>query len=319
MTQRKDKNLSQSGTTCKKEDDMQYITEINSYKSEMPSAVTLGKFDALHRGHQKLINKIREYADKDTVSIVCAFDMGRQALLTADEKRTLLCKQTDYLIACPFTKDLREMEAENFIREILAKRFQAAHIVVGTDFRFGHGKRGDTAMLEKYADEYGYSLDVIEKERHEGAVISSTYVRESLAEGNVMLANTLLGYRYRLSGEVQHGKQLGRRLGFPTMNVFPEKKKIMPRFGVYSCRILVEGIWYHGIGNVGVKPTVADTEHPLAEVFVFDYKGDAYGRQVTVEFCDFLRPEKKFDTVEALKRQVENDITKGKLYFGKVQ
>ena len=93
----------------------------------------------------------------------------------------------------------------------------------------------------------------------------------------------------------------------------------MPRFGVYSCRILVEGIWYHGIGNVGVKPTVADTEHPLAEVFVFDYKGDAYGRQVTVEFCDFLRPEKKFDTVEALKRQVENDITKGKLYFGKVQ
>lgn len=294
---------------------MQYITEINSYKNKKPSAVTLGKFDALHRGHQKLINKIREYADRDTVSIVCTFDMGRQTLLTSEEKRVRLEDQVDYLIACPFTRELQEMEAETFIRKILARQFYAAHIVVGTDFHFGYGKRGDVSMLAKYADKYGYSLDVIEKERHDGEIISSTSVREALAEGNVMLANTLLGYRYRLSGEVRHGKQLGRRLGFPTMNVLPGKKKIMPRFGVYTCRILVEGMWYKGIGNVGVKPTVADDSRPLAEVFVFDYEGDAYGKCVTVEFCGFLRSEKKFASVEELKCQVDNDIAKGKVYF----
>lgn len=294
---------------------MQYITEINSYKNEKPSAVTLGKFDALHRGHQKLINKIREYADRDSVSIVCAFDMGRQTLLTAEEKRIRLEDQVDYLIACPFTRKLQEMEAEIFIQRILAGQFHAAHIVVGTDFHFGYGKRGDVSMLANYADKYGYSLDVIEKERHNGEIISSTSVREALTEGNVMLANTLLGYRYRLFGEVQHGKQLGRRLGFPTMNVFPEKMKIMPRFGVYTCRVLVEGIWYKGIVNVGVKPTVAHDSRPLAEVFVFGYEGDAYGRCVTVEFCDFLRAERKFASVEELKCQVDSDIAEGKRYF----
>lgn len=294
---------------------MHYITEINSYKNEKPSAVTLGKFDALHRGHQKLIGKIREYEDEDTVSIVCAFDMGRQTLLTAEEKRDRLEEQVDYLIACPFTRELREMEAETFIREILAKRFYAAHIIVGTDFCFGYGKRGNAAMLAEYAGMYGYSLDVIEKERYAGKIISSTYVRGALAEGNVMLANTLLGYRYQLSGEVRHGKQLGRRLGFPTMNILPGKEKIMPRFGVYTCRILVDGIWYEGIGNVGVKPTVTDDSRPLAEVFAFGYEGDAYGRCVTVEFCDFLRPEKKFASVEELKCQVDSDIAKGKRYF----
>lgn len=294
---------------------MQYITEISSYKNKKPSAVTLGKFDALHRGHQKLIDKIRKYADTETVSIVCAFDMGQQTLLTAEEKREYLEKQVDYLIVCPFTKELREMEAENFIQEILMKRFHAAHIVVGTDFHFGHEKRGDISMLAQYAEEYGYSLDVFEKERHEGEVISSTYVRKALTAGNVILANTLLGYQYRISGVVRHGKQLGRRLGFPTMNILPEKKKIIPRFGVYTCRILLEGIWYSGIGNVGVKPTVADAERPLVEVFAFGYEGNAYGKPVTVEFCDFLRPEKQFASVDALKRQVDADILCGKKYF----
>lgn len=294
---------------------MHYFTDINSYKNEKPSAVTLGKFDALHRGHQKLIDRIREYADADMVSIVCAFDMGLMTLLTAEEKRKLLEVQVDYLIACPFTKELREMEAEAFIQEILAKRFHAAHIVVGTDFCFGHGKRGNTAMLAEYAGKYGYSLDVIEKERHDGEIISSTRIRKALAKGNVMLANTLLGYRYQLSGEVRHGKQLGRRLGFPTMNIFPGEKKMMPRFGVYTCRIFVDGIWYEGIGNVGVKPTVADESRLLAEVFAFGYEGDAYGRHVTVEFCDFLRSEKKFASVEELKCQVDSDIARGKRYF----
>lgn len=294
---------------------MQYITEINSYKNEKKSAVTLGKFDALHRGHQKLIDKICEYADENTVSIVCAFDMGKQVLLTGEEKKNLLEEQVDYLISCPFTKELREMEAEEFIEEILVERFHATHIVVGTDFHFGHGKRGDAHMLAEYAEQYGYRVDVIEKERYQGEIISSTYVREALAEGNIELVQALLGYSYQISGEVGHGRQLGRRLGFPTMNLMADEHKILPRFGVYTCRVRVDGIWYDGIGNVGIKPTVADGQKPLVEVFAFGLDGDVYGKTVDAEFCTFLRPEMKFHSVEELKKQVDADIERGKQYF----
>lgn len=294
---------------------MQYITEINSYKNEKKSAVTLGKFDALHRGHQKLIDKICEYADENTVSIVCAFDMGKQVLLTGEEKKNLLEEQVDYLISCPFTKELREMEAEEFIEEILVERFHATHIVVGTDFHFGHGKRGDAHMLAEYAEQYGYRVDVIEKEWYQGEIISSTYVREALAEGNIELVQALLGYSYQISGEVRHGRQLGRRLGFPTMNLMADEHKILPRFGVYTCRVRVDGIWYDGIGNVGIKPTVADGQKPLVEVFAFGLDGDVYGKTVDAEFCTFLRPEMKFHSVEELKKQVDADIERGKQYF----
>ncbi len=294
---------------------MQYITEINSYKNEKKSAVTLGKFDALHRGHQKLIDKICEYADENTVSIVCAFDMGKQVLLTGEEKKNLLEEQVDYLISCPFTKELREMEAEEFIEEILVERFHATHIVVGTDFHFGHGKRGDAHMLAEYAEQYGYRVDVIEKERYQGEIISSTYVREALAEGNIELVQALLGYSYKISGEVRHGRQLGRRLGFPTMNLMADEHKILPRFGVYTCRVRVDGIWYDGIGNVGIKPTVADGQKPLVEVFAFGFDGDVYGKMIDAEFCTFLRPEMKFDSMEELKKQVDADIERGKQYF----
>lgn len=294
---------------------MRYITEINSYQGNKRSAVTLGKFEGLHRGHQKLIDQVKEYASGDVESIVCAFDMGKESLLTVREKRERLESQVDVMIACPFTRELREMEAEDFIRQILVDRFRAAYIVVGTDFRFGHEKRGDVEMLAKYAELYGYHLDVAEKERYENRVISSTYVREALGEGNVELANDLLGYTYRISGRVEHGKQLGRTLGFPTMNVPPEPGKIMPRFGVYACRVQVDGRWYPGIGNVGVKPTVAEEAKALVEAFAFDFTGDVYGKEVSVEFRAFERPEQKFGSVEELKARVDEDIRFGREFF----
>lgn len=294
---------------------MQYITEIHSYQSEMYSAVTLGKFDGLHRGHQKLVDKIKEYASENVQSVVCAFDMRRESLLTKEERREKLSGQVDWLIACPFTKELREMEAEDFIQKILVNQFHATHIVVGTDFRFGYKARGDVWMLAEYAAVYGYKLDVIEKEKYGDREISSTYVKEALAEGNVELVNTLLGYRYQMSGVVEHGKQLGRTLGFPTMNVAPEPGKIMPRFGVYACNVRIDGRQYHGIGNVGIKPTVAKEPRLLVEVFVFDFKDNAYGKRITVEFCAFERPETKFRSVEELKAQVDADIEYGKRYF----
>ena len=196
--------------------------------------------------------------------------------MTNEERRAFLEDKVDYLIEIPFTKELMEMEAEKFIEEILHKKLHAAHIVVGTDFNFGHEKRGNQ-MLEKYAAKYGYTVDVVEKAYYKDREINSTYIRELLLDGNVPLANELLGYPYEITSVVEHGQQLGRTLGFPTMNLAPPEKKILPKYGVYACRVLVDGVWYGGVGNAGVKPTVAQEKRRLFEVYVYGYEGDAYG------------------------------------------
>ena len=159
---------------------MRYITGIESYYNRKRSAVTLGKFDGLHRGHQRLVQQIRGYASDDIDSIVFAFDMGQQSLLTQNERRGHLEHQVDVFVLCPFTQEIRTMEAETFIKEILVERLQAAYVVVGTDFHFGYQKRGDIHMLQKYADVYGYHLDVIPKETYGERDISSTYIKEAL-------------------------------------------------------------------------------------------------------------------------------------------
>lgn len=294
---------------------MKYITGIESYSGQKRSAVTLGKFDGLHLGHQKLIDKIISYASDECESIVCAFDMHRDSLMTGRERREHLEPKVDWLIDQPFTKSLREMEAEEFIDRILHKVLRAAHIVVGTDFSFGYGKRGNAALLQKMADQYGYTVDVIEKERYLGTVISSTYIKDALAQGDVKLAERLLGYPYEMTGIVRHGKQLGRTLGFPTMNIEPEKNKILPRFGVYACRVRIDGKWYDAVGNAGIKPTVTDEQRRLLEVFVYGYDGDAYGKEITAQFCEFERPETKFGSVEELKNNVMRDMRYGERYF----
>ena len=294
---------------------MKYITGIGSYHGTKKTAVTMGKFDGLHRGHQKLVDKIRSYASDECDSVLCAFDMHRDAIMTNRERREHLEGKIDWLIDCPFTETLRNMEAEDFIRDILCAGLNAAHIVVGRDFVFGHNKRGSVEMLERYAPRYGYTVDVVEKERYGDMIISSTYIRDALAQGDVRLAEQLLGYPYELTGPVRHGKQLGRTLGFPTMNVEPEAQKILPRYGDYACRVKIEGEWYNGVGNAGVKPTVTDERRRLFEVYVYGYEGDAYGKEVTVRFCGFERPEVKFGSVEELREQVMKDMQYGIDFF----
>ena len=315
MTERKTGSALKKCFWTEKRVDMRYITGIESYSGRKKTAVTLGKFDGLHLGHQKLIDKIRSYASDGCQSVVCAFDMNRESLMTNRERREHLENEVDWLIDQPFTKELREMEAEKFIEDVLYGTLRAAHIVVGTDFNFGYGKRGNAQMLLEYAEKYGYTVDVIEKERYLGTVISSTYIKDALAQGDVKLAEHLLGYPYGLTGIVRHGKQLGRTLGFPTMNIEPEENKILPRFGVYACRVKIDGKWYDAVGNAGIKPTVTDEHRRLLEVFVYGYEGDAYGKEVTAQFCDFERPEAKFGSVEGLKDNVMQDMHYGERYF----
>lgn len=306
---------------------MQYIEGLKAYHGSKPTAVTLGKFDGLHRGHEKLIETVIEYAESDEVeSVVCSFNMlpffeslsiDRRILMTKEEQKIRLEDRIDYLVDCPFTKEFSMMPARDFIKNILADLFHAAYVVVGTDFCFGHNKEGNIHLLKECEKEYGYRLIVVEKERHEGKIISSTYIKEELSKGNLTLANNLLGYPYTVLGVVEHGKKIGRTLGFPTLNVAPERHKIMPPNGVYMVKVHIDGCAYNGIGNVGVKPTVSDENRMLVESFLFDYHGDAYGKKVVTELYEYRRPERKFSDVNELKNCIDQDLEYGKYFFEK--
>lgn len=185
---------------------MQYVKGIDAYQNDRPSAITLGKFDGLHQGHELLVSRVVEHQKNDNVDgIVFAFDMSPlfqklnkepDFLLTNEEKAKRLEGRVNYFIDCPFDDWIASMEAESFIEEVLAKRFHAKYIVVGTDFRFGHGKRGDYCMLQKYSQKFGYEVEIIDKKCHQGREISSTYIKEELAKGNTEMVDFLLGYEY---------------------------------------------------------------------------------------------------------------------------
>jgi len=185
---------------------MQYVKGIAAYQNERPTAITLGKFDGLHKGHDLLVSRVVQYQETENVDgVVFAFDMSPlfqklnkepDFLLSNEEKAALLEGRVAYFVDCPFDDEIEHMEAEDFIRDVLVERFHAKHIVVGTDFRFGHQKRGDFEMLRRYGQEYGYQVDVIDKIKYEDREISSTYIKELLNAGNIELANQLLGYSY---------------------------------------------------------------------------------------------------------------------------
>lgn len=176
---------------------MQYIKGIDNYQNTRSSAITFGKFDGLHQGHDLLIQRVEEHQKKDDVDgIVVAFDMKQQGnLMTNPEKAELLKDRINYFIDCPFDEKISSMEAETFIENIIVGIFHAKYIVVGTDFHFGYQKRGDYHMLQKYSEMYGYQVEVFEKKRYEGREISSTYIKEELKKGNMDLVNHLLGHK----------------------------------------------------------------------------------------------------------------------------
>ncbi len=297
---------------------MQYIDGIENYRDTGKSVVTFGKFDGLHKGHQKLINKVQEIsAIYEVKSIVCAFDMNRKdILMTREERQRHLQGQVDYLVRGVFTDSFRRMSAEDFIRVIVKDRFCADYVVVGADFRFGYGKAGDRRMLEYYADRYDYKPIILYKECYGEHSISSTYIKNIIMKGNVRRANVMLGYNFSITGVIKPGKQLGRMLEFPTFNLEWPADKIMPPKGVYFTHTLVDGIWYNGLSNVGIKPTVSDEEELLVKTHLFGYSGNAYGKVVKVEFLEYHREEKKFPRVAELRECVAQDIIHAKKYFG---
>lgn len=295
---------------------MRYERDFLNLQLTEDTVLSLGKFDGLHRGHELLMKAMLEKADAGLKAAVFTFDIppesavsmsSRQMLTTNQEKRKLFEKRgVDCLIECPFTREVMHMEAETFIREVAA-RLRVKWMVVGTDFRFGHNRRGDCRMLKQYADIYGYRLLAVPKMQHAGRDISSTFIREEIGKGSIELANQLLGYPYFIQGKIIHGNQLGRTIGFPTINIKPPEHKFLPLFGVYASRVSMDGRIYSGITNIGRKPTVHGAGEAGVETHIFDFHEDVYGKEAKISLLRFVRPEMEFAGMEQLKAQLQKD------------
>lgn len=301
---------------------MIYTTDIPYLKAEERSAVTLGKFDGLHRGHQKLIQRIKKR--QNCSSVVFTFDIPPRAhmkrllpkfLLTYEERRELAEKLgVDILAECPFTEELMHMEPEAFVKEYLVDRLHAEYLAVGPDFRFGYNRQGDPGLLTQLGKQYGFAVEIVEKEKQDDRDISSTYVREELEKGNMEKVNELLGYVYFTKGEIVHGRQLGRTIGVPTANLIPPPVKKCPPNGVYITESIISNKVYQGITNVGYKPTVRENFLGV-ETYLFCCSEDLYGQEAEVRFYRYLRPEVKFSSLEELKKQLDQDVEKGRAFF----
>ena len=295
---------------------MEYLSGLSGLYIYEETAVTLGKFDGLHRGHQKLIKRTMGYQRQGYKSTVFTLDFGRkEMLLTGEERREILEKKgVSYLIDCPLLPEVASMEPEDFIQSVLVDKLHAKKIVVGEDFHFGHNRKGDARLLKELEHIYEYEAEIVRKEKEGDREISSTYIREEIAKGNMEAAGRLLGYPYFVSGEVLHGRHIGSRLLVPTTNLVPTTRKLLPPNGVYISRTLVNGREYGGITNIGYKPTVGEKFRGV-ETYMFDFDEDLYGCDITVQLLKFLRPEKKFDSIDLLREQMKQDIGVGRSFF----
>ncbi len=299
---------------------MRVFRDLNNLPAFRNSVITIGTFDGVHRGHQKIIERIKELArEVDGESIIITFhphprlvinpgDKTLRLLNTIDEKIELIEKcGIDNLVIVPFSRDFSEQSAESYINNFLVKSFKPQCIVIGYDHRFGKNREGNFLLLEKMKPQLGYRLEEITKETLDDIAISSTKIRNSLAEGDIKLANELLGHNYTLSGMVVRGLQNGRKLGYPTANIqVDDEFKLIPRKGVYTVRAKVNNQWYGGMMSIGFNPTF-DGKQQTIEVNIFDFDGDIYGSKITVEFIHYIRDEKKFNTLDDLIAAIKND------------
>lgn len=289
--------------------------------------IALGFFDGVHIGHGALLRRVSQRADElGAVPSALTFDthpenliFGTGApLLTKPEERAALMREMygirDILIV-PFDYEMMHMNWRSFVTDLLISRYHAVHLVVGHDFRFGYRGEGDPQRLQQLCREMSIGCDVIPAVPLDGITVSSSYIRTLIAQGDVQQAERFLGHPHTLTDQVRHGKNLGTRLGFPTLNLQIPPGHVIPAFGVYATQVCIDGIKYFAATNVGVRPTVDEDGQITVEASLLDFDGDLYGKTVRLEFCHYLRPEQKFDTLDELRTQVLQDITEVRNYF----
>ena len=290
-----------------------------------PTAVALGLFDGVHRGHQLVIGKACEYKKQGLKSAVFTFatdtvttkghDGKIEMILTDEGKQACFEKLgVEYLFSPRFT-DYKDMSCEEFVRDVLRNKLSCRRAVCGTDFRFGKGAAGDCETLRELGEKYGIQVDVIKQLCDANGVISSTVIRSAIRFGEMEIVSEMLGYTFFIELPVLRGQQLARTLQHPTVNQQIPRGQILPRFGVYCTRVNIDGRQYPAVPNIGVKPTFGQHDSPLAETYIIGYSGDLYGKIIKVYFDHFLRAEKKFDSAELLKAQIDKDTQQAQEYF----
>ncbi len=287
----------------------------------IPSVVTIGTFDGVHVGHRKILEKLIARAkEMNCESVVLSFfphprmvlqhDTSIKLLNTLDEKMKLMDELgIDHLIIHPFDQEFSNLSAEQFVKDILVDQLHTQKIIIGYDHRFGKNRSADITDLIEFGATYNFEVEQISAEEINEIAVSSTKIRTSLLNADLETATHFLGYRYEFSGTVVQGKQLGRTIGFPTANIaIDQEYKLLPKNGVYVVKVALENELLYGMMNIGVRPTV-DGLTQTVEVFLFDFDREIYNAHLTVTVLKFIRDEEKFESLDSLKSQIQNDKT----------
>ncbi|MGM5468976.1 bifunctional riboflavin kinase/FAD synthetase [Flavobacteriaceae bacterium LMO-SS05] len=291
---------------------------LSSYP-KTPSAITIGTFDGVHLGHQKIIKRLQSIAkDKGLQSVILTFFPHPRMVLqnavdvkllnTIEERQEILSDLgLDHLVVKKFTKEFSRLSAEHYVREVLVNKLNAKYIIIGYDHRFGKNRKANIKDLIAFGKQFDFNVEEISVQDVEDVAVSSTKIRRALNDGDIKTANAFLGYDYFLTGTVIKGKQIGKQIGFPTANIdIKEHYKLIPKNGVYVVKSLIENTLFYGMMNIGTNPTVDGTKQSI-EVHFFDFDQDLYDKRLKIELLERLRDERKFESLESLQSQLNND------------
>ncbi|MGC2237224.1 MAG: bifunctional riboflavin kinase/FAD synthetase [Pyrinomonadaceae bacterium] len=293
-----------------------------------PTVLTLGVFDGLHLGHQRIMQTVVERAKAaNAVPTVLTFDPHPRAVLHPESAPPLLQTLDQRLAALEvlgieqtilirFNREFAAIDAETFLRDVVYERLQAREVYLGRGFAFGKNRAGNIELLRKMSRELGFFADEVPEIQLRGIRISSSKIREFLKIGKINSARRMLGRPYGVEGKIIHGARRGRTIGFPTANLHPNNR-VIPKFGVYATATLINDAWRRGITNVGVRPTFEKESEPSIETYIFDFDGDLYGDVLRVRFLHRIRDEKKFRGIDELRAQIERDTSRALNYFSR--
>ena len=306
---------------------MKLFHSISDFNCNKKTVVTLGTFDGVHLGHQKIINRLLNSVSHDDLeTVVLTFSQHPRTVLYADDKIKLLNtneekisllekKGIDNLIIHPFDMAFYELSGEEFVKNILVDKLNIQKIIIGYDHRFGKNRSSDIHDLIYFGKKYHFDVEQISAKEIDEISISSTKIRNAILMGDIALANQYLGYNYLFSGKVIQGNQLGRQIGFPTANIYIENKyKIIPKNGVYIVEVFFNEKSFNGMMNIGLKPTIGGKNISI-EVNIFNFDQDIYNQKISISVLEFIRSEIKFNNIEQLKNQIKLDAIKATNYF----
>ncbi len=296
-------------------------------EQETKRAIALGFFDGVHCGHRALMDMaVKRAKENNAISSVFTFDIHPDTvitgnpvpLITSNADRGAEIRQeggVDEVIFAHFDDHLRNMDWRDFIHELLIKKFHACWIITGENNSFGYRGMGRPKGLKEECEKAGIGCDIIPSVKIDNIVVSSTYIRQQIAAGNMERAQQFLGHPYTIAGAVQHGKQVGRTIGVPTVNLKLPEEMQAPPYGVYASKVIVDGEEHIAATNIGMRPTFCDGNVPTVEPHILDFNGDLYGKFIRVALYHYIRPEKKFSDSEQLREAIGKDIAEVREFF----